>query len=219
MLLDLPGVLPELSPYDLSLAPTDTDALSGGRRSSSALCAVNVPWWKAGARGRSSSAGAPETCRPWTGNSNSETRNPPLSASPCSECSVVEGSFTGEELLSWGLSKTPSIDCLPMASSTLTTLSTVEAFYLPAMDLAFITSHFKVRAHMPQRHCFSVHLSHYSHYSHHALLPGRPSVFPHRTWHAFVSSNLKARAFMLLWSRFWVIYEDSAPWLVPIISP
>jgi len=63
-----------------------------------------------------------------------------------SECAVVEGSFTGEELLSWGLSKQPSLDCLPLASSTLTTLSTVEAFVLSAQDLAFVTSHFRVRA-------------------------------------------------------------------------
>lgn len=52
------------------------------------------------------------------------------------------GDFCGEELLTWALVPTPSLN-LPSSTRTVKTLSEVEAFALRAEDLKFVSTQFK----------------------------------------------------------------------------
>ncbi|CAI5535176.1 unnamed protein product [Closterium sp. Naga37s-1] len=60
-----------------------------------------------------------------------------------SACEMGPGHFSGEELLSWALSREPDEALLPKATMTLTAVTVVEAFSLSAADLCFIASHFR----------------------------------------------------------------------------
>ncbi|GAQ78048.1 cyclic nucleotide-regulated ion channel family protein [Klebsormidium nitens] len=55
------------------------------------------------------------------------------------------GDFTGEELLTWGLSRTADRNRLPLSTASLDCVDTVEAFALEADDLMYVTSHFQQR--------------------------------------------------------------------------
>lgn len=57
-------------------------------------------------------------------------------------CMLGPGNFSGDELLSWCLRR-PFIERLPPSSSTLVTLETTEAFGLEAMDVKYVTQHFR----------------------------------------------------------------------------
>ncbi|KVI10524.1 Cyclic nucleotide-binding domain-containing protein [Cynara cardunculus var. scolymus] len=57
-------------------------------------------------------------------------------------CMLGPGNFSGDELLSWCLTR-PFVERLPPSSSTLVTLETIEAFGLDAEDLKYVTQHFR----------------------------------------------------------------------------
>ncbi|KAJ4970620.1 hypothetical protein NE237_003719 [Protea cynaroides] len=68
-------------------------------------------------------------------------------------CRLGPGDFCGEELLTWALDPTPSIN-LPSSTRTVKAISEVEAFALIAEDLKFVASQFR-RLHSKQlRHKF-----------------------------------------------------------------
>lgn len=55
------------------------------------------------------------------------------------------GSFTGEELLTWGLGRTADEHRMPLSGACLEAVDTVDAFVLEAEDLQYVTSHFPHR--------------------------------------------------------------------------
>ncbi|CAL9763578.1 unnamed protein product [Musa acuminata subsp. burmannicoides] len=58
-----------------------------------------------------------------------------------SYCTLGLGNFNGDELLSWCLCR-PSMDRLPLSSSTLVVVELTEAFGLDAPDLRYVIQHF-----------------------------------------------------------------------------
>ncbi|CAD5178688.1 unnamed protein product [Musa acuminata subsp. malaccensis] len=59
-----------------------------------------------------------------------------------SYCTLGLGNFSGDELLSWCL-RHPSMDRLPLSSSTLVAVELTEAFGLDAVDLRYVMQHFR----------------------------------------------------------------------------
>ncbi|GMN69288.1 hypothetical protein TIFTF001_038340 [Ficus carica] len=57
-------------------------------------------------------------------------------------CMLGPGNFSGDELLSWCL-RCPFIERLPPSSSMLVTVKTTEAFGLEAVDVKYVTQHFR----------------------------------------------------------------------------
>ena len=66
-----------------------------------------------------------------------------MTSGEISVCHLGPGLFSGEELLTWALSRSPDEACLPKASSSLDAVTLIEAFSLQSSDLCFITTHFK----------------------------------------------------------------------------
>lgn len=57
---------------------------------------------------------------------------------------LEQGGFLGDELLSWCL-KRPFIERLPASSATFLCIEPLEAFSLEAIDLKYITDHFRYK--------------------------------------------------------------------------
>lgn len=71
-------------------------------------------------------------------------------------CQIGSGEFCGEELLSWGLYRRPSV-LLPTSTRTVRAITEVEAFALGAEDVRFVTSQFRKLHSKQLKHKFRFH--------------------------------------------------------------
>lgn len=67
-----------------------------------------------------------------------------LSRGMLATCTLGPGNFLGDELLSWCLRR-PFVDRLPASSATFECIEDTEAFALDALDLRYITEHFRYK--------------------------------------------------------------------------
>lgn len=67
-----------------------------------------------------------------------------LSRGMIATCTLGPGNFLGDELLSWCLRR-PFVDRLPASSATFECIEDTEAFALDALDLQYITEHFRYK--------------------------------------------------------------------------
>lgn len=67
-----------------------------------------------------------------------------LSRGMIATCTLGPGNFLGDELLSWCLRR-PFVDRLPASSATFECIEDTEAFALDALDLRYITEHFRYK--------------------------------------------------------------------------